>query len=48
MAPLIYKKNNNIYSTNNYIKKPKAQEPWVLTNNLRESGPNVGPKQNRS
>jgi hypothetical protein len=46
MNTLNYKKNNNIYNTNNYINKPKTQEPWVLTKDPIDLGPDAKPKWN--
>jgi len=43
MNTLNYKKNNNIYNTNNYINKPKTQEPWVLTQDPSEMDFNQDP-----
>jgi hypothetical protein len=48
MNTLNYKKNNNIYNTNNYINKPKTQEPWVLAKDPRGLGLNAGPKRPES
>ena len=39
-----YNKHNNIDNTNNCIQKPKTQEHWVLRQDQRDLGPDLGLK----
>ena len=41
MNTLNYKKNNNIYNTNNYINKPNTQQNWVPMQDPSEMSPDA-------